>query len=204
MKKDSVAIIVLAVLLAITLIALAISLFYGPQLQLQPSDASSTESFVAIEKVLDVTSSDPLSAGVIFYNISSTPLTLWNATGNNESTGPLLGTVYNITVHEANFPLEICIIADHALEDPAQGDLPLGAISDEKFRAELVNTPSVPDPVDAVDLSDTVWISAADGLSTGDAAYFRFWLDVGVGVAAGRYNNTVSFVAQEMGIGCNP
>lgn len=204
MKKDSVVIVVLAVLLAIILIALAISLFYGPQLQLQPSEASYTESFVAIEKVLDVISSDPLSDGIIFYNISSTPLTLWNATGNNESIGPLLGTVYNITVNEANFPIEVCIIADHALEDFAQGNLPLGDISDEKFKAELVNTPSLPDPADAIGLSDIVWISAADSLGTGDAAHFRFWLDVGVGVSAGRYNNTISFIVQEMGIGCNP
>jgi hypothetical protein len=115
-----------------------------------------------------------------------------NATHNYD--GPSTSTLYYINIStDSNTNVSFCLRANANLTDISSGEeIPLpGETYSTNVTTSDINTPDLANEVNMT----TTYIEAATNVGIGEISYWRFWLDIPAGQAAGNYNNTVSFAA---------
>ncbi|MFA5953205.1 MAG: hypothetical protein WC812_01300 [Candidatus Pacearchaeota archaeon] len=155
-----------------------------------------TTSNVSLFKYYSIAFSDNLSSGIEFGTIENLPAVSVNATYNY--LGLSNSTEYFINVsNDSNTNIDFCIKADGDLESIASDILGLG--NETYNNATFTNLSS---PSDTEVLLTTSYVKSGSNVLIGGVNYYRFWLDVPSGQAAGTYNNTVNFKAVETDYSC--
>jgi len=158
-----------------------------------------TQSRVAISYYYAITLSANLADGIDFGNITSLPVNDQNATddynGANSTT-----TMWVHEANDSNVNIDICHKAQGPLSTVGNDTIGLGNYTWSDNKNNTISQPSGP-PGD-----NTFTTFFAKGNSVNIApdgkGYYRYWLDVPVGQAAGTYTNTVEYKAVYTGASC--
>ncbi len=150
----------------------------------------STWSNVSISYYLAIQMNANLSSGIDFGNVISLPAWNINASGNNNGTDMSNFTI-NVST-DSNTAVDFCIRATEALKDRT-GNLATIGLGNETYSGNVTFT-NISYPAMASEAALTTgYVEAASPIPIGNSTYWRFWLDIPAGQAAGNYNNTVWF-----------
>jgi hypothetical protein len=191
--------------IVITLVLLQASfVLWSSMDRITGGQVSSTESIYSeaqIMKYISISMSGNLTDGIDFGTITVIPVTDVNATKNYNST--LNDSWYNETLYwinvssDSSVNADLCVKAD-LLTTSGLDEIGLGNYT---WSDNLTNSLSLPSISTANQMSET-YVLGTENVTPGDLNFYRFWLSVPGGQAAGTYNNTVYFKAVEEGIGC--
>jgi hypothetical protein len=166
---------------------------------------TSTVSNVTISTYFAIEMSANLSAGIEFGNVSTLPTTNQNATHNNDSENTTAGgATYNQSTSmwinvssDSNTAVDFCTKAD-ALNTSTGDEIGLG---NETYANNTQTNVTI--PLLSLEASiTTAYAKSSSSISAGSRNFYRFWLDIPAGTAAGVYNNTVSFKGVSTGGNC--
>ncbi len=154
-----------------------------------------------IQKYISISMSGNLSAGIEFGTITALPATNANATKNYNST--VNDNWYNETLYWINVSSDSSVNADLCVKaDPlTTSGLDEIGLGNYTWADNVTNNETWPSISDAHQMT-TSYVVGSMNIVPGNNDYYRFWLSVPGGQAAGTYNNTVYFKAVENGIGC--
>jgi hypothetical protein len=176
-----------------------------PQLQITGAQTytQQTESNATIQYYISISSSGNLSDGISFGTITTLPATDVNATKNYNSTvNPSWHneTLYWIAVSgDSNTPVDLCVKGDRFNTSGGNEiDLSNYNWSDNA----TTNNYTWPDLAGSYNLTNESYLKGSTDVAAGGTNYYRFWLSVPSGQAAGTYNNTVYFKAVQTGQAC--
>jgi hypothetical protein len=176
---------------------LAIVLISPPGIQ---ADTQNTTTTVTVNEYVAVGLSNNLSSGIDFGSLDPDTLNN-NATNNFDGAGLNTSFWVNIST-DSNVNVDICIGDNESLE--------FGANVIENGNYTWVNT-TTGGPGDAwlivgnsvVMTTTAAFTNAGNNIAPGSYNWYRFWLDIPGGQAAGAYVNSVSFKGIKTGNSCN-
>lgn len=194
MKKDlGVYNVILIIVLVLSLLMFAFegAIFTGKAI------SGTAPSEVVIQKYLSIQLSQELQDGIDFGMVSELPAVNVPAIENNQSVGG--GTLYYINISEdGNTAVDFCVSGSGDLMTIGADLIPL---SNERY-ATGTSDDNLSLSVGSSFPFSTIYENSISGVSTGEAAFYRFWLSVDVAQAAGVYNNTINFKGIVSGGSC--
>ena len=200
MKKENMVVIVCSILFLLSLVLMlnSISKILEPKIS-GYATTSTTVSNVTISKFLSIDMSTNLTEGILFGNISALPAVNANATHNYDSVqGNSSSMIINVST-DSNTNVDFCVKANANLIDSSGGNT-LGIGNESYHNATLTNT-TLPTLGAEVKFT-TSYVKAGENVNEGDGIFYRFWLDIPAGQAAGTYNNTIDFKGIETATSC--
>jgi hypothetical protein len=157
------------------------------------------QSEVDIQVYLAITASNNLTTDGIKFNISALPAIDVNSTGSYGDAGArenMTEQFINVST-DSNVDVDICIKANANLTSGAN----VITINNYKWINASSNNLTDPDFDLRISFNATYYPASAP-LDAGNAAYYRFWLNVSGGQQAGVYNNTINFKGVQTTVGC--
>jgi len=202
MKRNNILLysIVVLLVIAVFLVVLFFVFFYTSLTLTGYATQVTTGSNVTISKFFSIALSPNVSSeGISFGVVASLPTVFQNASFNyivNNET-----VIFANVSTDTNVNVDFCISANAGLNEPT-GDSNI-PIADERYLnfTSLSNLTRPGPQADSVSLTTTS-TKASNPTSAGDSTYYRFWLNVSSGTAAGDYNNTITFTGVETGTAC--
>jgi len=158
-----------------------------------------TQSRVAISYYYAITLSTNLQAGIDFGNVTSLPANDLNAThdfdGANSTT-----TFWVHESNDSNVNIDICHRAQGPLMTVGNDTIGLGNYT---WSDSLTNTSNVPSGPPGTNTFNTTLTKANNNnIAPNGNGFYRYWLDIPIGQAAGSYTNTVEYKAVYTGASC--
>ena len=164
---------------------------------------TSTTSQVVISGFFSLSKSNNLTAGIVFPTQSSVPQLKINATHNYNTSNH---TEYYVTVSaDSNTAVDFCINGT-ALNTSAGAVIGIGnytwnsTTGNNSVTATNLTFPS--DPGLAGKELILAYVASDSNVAIGNSSWYRFWLNISTGQAAGTYNNTVNFQGVTKGDTC--
>jgi hypothetical protein len=130
-----------------------------------------------------------MTIGIEFGNVSTLPAYGLNGSHNYDGDDGGNTTYWMNVSADSNTNVDFCIKAT-ALNTSDDDEIGLG--NETYHNTSAVPSFSDPNPEMNVSLT-TEYVKAGNEIEPGNASYYRFWLDVPAGTAAGTYNNSVQF-----------
>jgi hypothetical protein len=179
------------ILIGILVISLALLFFSNVNAITGRAVTQTTSSKVTIIYYYAIDPSIYLEEGIVFEPVSELPFSNDNATHNYD--GINNATQYYINVSDdSNTNVSFCILANSNLTDSSSGEeIPLVG---ETYSTNVTSSNSTVPALIETSMT-TSYFEAASNVGVGEVSYWRFWLDIPAGQAAGNYNNTVQFAA---------
>jgi hypothetical protein len=180
--------------LGIMILASVIGLL-GPSAGITGHAVQTTPSQVVIQAYLAIALSNNLSYAIDFGTINTLPTYWQNGTANYNASNQ---TEYYVSVSfDSNVNADFCVKADGPLNTTGGDYIGLGNYT---WEDDLANNFTNPAPYgQAMNIS---YITGTTGVTPSSDNYYRFWLNVSAGQAAGTYNNTVYFQGVPTGNSC--
>jgi len=151
-----------------------------------------TSSRVVIENYFSISKSPTLASEIFFGDINSLPAYQVNATGNNDSSGALGPTLYNITVSpDSNVIVDFCVRALGNLTIGGDENGPKIDLPNYTWANSTINDATHPAKFGKSFTHD--FVLASQDVQIGGADHYRFWLNLSVNQAPGTYGNTIEF-----------
>lgn len=197
MAKNTAIIILICAIAAVLLGALLIS--PGTHSFTGAATTQTTQSRVAISYYYAITLSNNLADGIDFGNITSLPANNLNATDNNNGANSTT-TMYVHESNDSNVNIDLCHRAQGPLSTIANDTIGLGNYT---WSDSLTNTSTLPSgPPGTNTFNTTLAKGNNNNIAPNGNGFYRYWLDIPVGQAAGTYTNTVEYKAVYTGAGC--
>ncbi len=187
-------------IMGVAILAVLAAILVSPQGT--QADIQNTTTTVTVNEYVAIGLSNNLSLGIDFGSID--PDTLNNNATNNFDAGPPLWNETSFWVNvssDSNVDVDICVGDNETLK--------YGAYVIENGNYTWVNSTASADDTwmlvgNSVVMTTTAsYTKAGQYVSPGNYNWFRFWLDVPQGQAAGDYLNEVSFKGVKAGNACN-
>jgi hypothetical protein len=163
---------------------------------------TTTASSVTIQSYVAIAASANLSAGIDFGTIATVPALGLNATYNYNGTSNKTWTnetLYWISVSEdSNKAVDFCVLGE-ALNTSGGDEI---GLNNYTWSDSTSNNLTL--PVQWGDTSMTTsYAAGSTNVGVGSNNYYRFFLNITAGQAAGTYNNTVTFQGVPNGDSCS-
>ncbi|MFA5953203.1 MAG: hypothetical protein WC812_01290 [Candidatus Pacearchaeota archaeon] len=161
--------------------------------------SGNTTSNVTITSYLSIAFCDNLSTGIWFGEVASLPVT--NQNGTHNADGASSGSTYCLNVSaDSNTNVDFCTKASGNLTTTGADVIVLANETWNNATTTDATTPSyATENILTTDYVKSGGNVASDGTGVN---YYRFWLDIPGGQAAGTYNNTVFFKGVNTGNPC--
>lgn len=188
----------------IVLCALAVLMFGGFLLSgdntsfTGAATTQTTQSRVSISYYYAISLSDNLADGIDFGNITSLPATDLNATDNHNGANSTT-TMWVLLSNDSNVNIDVCTRAQGPLNTTGGAEIGLGNYT---WSDSLTTTGSLPSGPSTTAYTTSFAKGNSVNIAPSSKGYYRYWLDVPVGQAAGTYTNTVEYKAVYTGAGC--
>ncbi len=159
----------------------------------------STQSRVSITYYYAITLSANLANGIDFGNITVLPADDLNATddynGANSTT-----TMWVLESNDSNVNIDLCTRAQGPLNTTGGSEIGLGNYTWSDSKSNTASLPS--GPPGSVTFTTSFVKNNNNNIAPGGNGYYRYWLDIPVGQAAGTYANTIEYKAVYTGSSC--
>lgn len=158
-----------------------------------------TQSRVSISYYYAISLSANLGDGIDFGNITSLPANDLSATDNYNGANSTT-TLWVLESNDSNVNIDICHKAQGPLSTVGNDTIGLGNYT---WSDSLTNTNSSPSGPPGTNTFTTSFAKGNNNnIAPGGQGYYRYWLDIPVGQAAGTYTNTVEYKAVYTGASC--
>jgi len=135
--------------------------------------------------------------GIVWTNIATLPATDFPADADYIGALNDLTDYYISVSSDSNINVDMCISANQPLTS-GLNTIPLSGYGWAWNLLNDINNPSLASSTSML----TMYASAGTTITPGSNDYFRYWLDVPSGQAAGTYTNTINFKGVQTGQPC--
>jgi len=185
------------IILVILILVCVVVVFFEGMLTSFVSQGSVPSNVSVDIKYFSIEFSGNLSDGITFEEVGSVPATNVNATDNYNNVGSGSSLIINVS-NDSSTNIDFCIKANGGLTDSSGSVISIGQ---ETYSNSSSTSSAVPALSEETSLT-TSYVKASSVVGPGEGEYYRFWLDVPSGTAAGSYNNSISFKGVETTASC--